>query len=56
MTVEVLGFHESATLYCPDVCVPPPVNDCCSDESEALLRKEMLPEEVPAAGGANVTV
>ena len=33
-----------------------PVNDCASDASEALLAKEMLPEELPAAGGVNVTV
>ena len=52
----MLGFQESATLCCPDDCVPAPVNDCVNDASDALLVKEMLPEEVPAAGGVKVTV
>lgn len=49
----MLGFHDSATLCC--VCALPE-NDWVSVESEALLRKEMLPEEVPAVGGVKVTV
>jgi hypothetical protein len=56
ITVEVLGFHESATLCAPDDdCVPSPVNDCRRDESEALLAKEILPDELPVAGGVKVT-
>ena len=55
-TVEVLGFHVSETLWVLVVCVPEPLNACFNDESEALLTKEMLPGELPAAGGVNVTV
>jgi hypothetical protein len=38
------------------VCVPDPLNVCFRDASEALLIKEMLPDELPAAAGVNVTV
>jgi hypothetical protein len=38
------------------ICVPTPVNDSITDESEASLTKEMPPEEVPDVGGAKVTV
>jgi hypothetical protein len=55
LTLDVLGFQESATLGGED-CVPSPVSDCVTDESAALLRNEMLPEETPDAGGVKVTV
>lgn len=44
------------TLWGEVVCVPDPLNVCLSDESEALLKNEMLPGELPAVGGVNVTV
>ena len=46
----------SETLCVLVVCVPDPLNACFNDESEALLTKEMLPGELPAAGGVKVTV
>ena len=46
----------SETLCGLLVCVPEPLNACFNDESEALLTKEMLPGELPAEGGAKVTV
>jgi hypothetical protein len=55
-TVEVLGSHVSETLCELVVCVPAPLKVCLSDASEALLTKEMLPGELPAADGVNVTV
>jgi hypothetical protein len=55
ITLEALGFQERATLCCPDDCVPSPVNDCVNIESEASLENEILPEEVPAVGGVNMT-
>ena len=51
----MLGFHESVTLCSVDG-VPAPVNGCVREESEALLTKEMVPEEVPAVSGVKVTV
>jgi hypothetical protein len=38
------------------VCVPAPLNVCLREASEALLTKEMLPGELPEAGGVKVTV
>lgn len=46
----------SETLCEVVVCVPAPLNVCLSEASEALLTKEMLPGELPVAGGVNVTV
>lgn len=56
MTVEVLGSQVSDTVCGLVVCVPAPLNVCLSEASEALLIKEMLPGELPEAGGVKVTV
>lgn len=52
----MLGFQVRDTLCEFVVCVPAPLNDCFNEESEALLTKEMLPGELPAAAGVKVTV
>ena len=52
----MLGFQVSETVCGLVVCVPAPLNVCLSEASEALLIKEMLPAELPAAGGVKVTV
>jgi hypothetical protein len=56
ITAEVLGSQESVTVGCVEVDVPSPVSDWARVFSEASLANEMLPEEIPAAGGVNVTV
>ena len=52
----MLGSQVRDTVCGLVVCVPAPLNVCLSEESEALLTKEMLPGELPAAGGEKVTV
>ena len=57
MTVDVLGFHDNATVYCAGVCVAPsPANDWFTGALDALLINEMLPADVPPDGGEKVTV
>lgn len=41
---------------CADDCVPVPVHDWDSDESEALLVNETLPAELPGAVGVKTMV
>ena len=57
MTVDVLGFQDNATPCAEDPeDVPSPLNVCFRGVSEASLINEILPEELPAAGGANITL
>jgi hypothetical protein len=51
--VDVLAFHDRSTVCWTVAPAPLAVSDAMVDP---LLRKEISPEAVPAAVGANVTV